>query len=380
MDDNPAMHTTVSKIVASLYGLEPRLTRYSRSVGNHVYKLSFDGVFADKVIKLAGERRSEKVLREQYILRAIAGIIPEAPVVEFTQDNCGTWSVPFFTMAKSPGTSLFDGYKSGVEWAKEATRNAGRFLARLSTFPLRPLVGGDGSWSAATYAPHLEMPNLLALSCAGERKLDDGWVSTAFRRAARFLIDPAVLLQTPPRSEQIAPRICSGMDESRNLGVFIDRASKLLLQERKDAAHGSFSPKHILCEGPSISMVIDWEFAGPGFILSDVGHFLASLRVWYGGRDHLELANCFIDGFNCARPLSPDDRREILDWEILWFLVWAEYYASQNRQGKAPRILNLSREYSRAKPPTLFRQALSHGTLVANRPSHHALCKSSQVL
>ena len=111
--------------------------------------------------------------------------------------------------------------------------------------------------------------------------------------------------------------------------------------------HGSFGPAHILCDKGGTFAVIDWENAGPGFVMRDVAHFVADVRMWTTGEP--ELVTWFIDGFQGERPLHKADRDEIQEWQVFTFAKWANYFTRQGNHEQAERILNAVREHLQPK-------------------------------
>lgn len=297
---DPATEKRIQQLAVALYGLEPQVQR-CHSENSYVCRLDFGGPLPDKVIKYA-RRNSKQVLREQAILRVLGNVGLQVPGVEFTQDDSEIESSPFTIMPRFAGTSLQDGCWSGAEWVEPALRRAGSFLAHLSTLPPdlleKSLAGQETAWNTGT------LPKLGAWTIAGD--LDQ--------------------------------------DEFRAFEGHLRRIDQLASRRETGTMHGSYSPAHILCAPDGTFVVIDWENAGPGSVLRDIGHFLASLQTWTPGEPgHVDW---FVAGYQDERPLGKADWAEIRDWEMLTYLIWANFFAGQGRQEQAAAILSVARDRS----------------------------------
>jgi aminoglycoside phosphotransferase (APT) family kinase protein len=294
---DPAIENRMQSIAVHLYGLAAQIYRYHSEI-SYVCRLHFGGDRPDKVIKYA-RSNGNQVLREQQVLRTLAAAGLQVPRVEFTQDDCAIASAPFFIMPKLATTTLQDACWSGGEWIESVLRQAGRFIARLSSVP----------------------PDVLRASPASYMV---GWEKAALSDLDRwaFVADLS-------------------KDERERFKDHLHRIARLASRKENGLMHGSFSPGHILCDGKGTFAVIDWENAGPGFVLRDAGHFLASLRTWAGGET--QHAGWFMDGLQGERSLRQKDRSEIRDWEMFTLSIWANYFTRQGHQEPAKRILDAVR-------------------------------------
>lgn len=242
------------------------------------------------------------MLREQAILQVLGDAGLPVPSVEFTQDDCQIASSPFFIMPRVAALSLQDGCWSGAEWLEPALRRAGRFLAHLSTLP----------------------PDLLQES-----------------PAAQEIVRNNVLLPEPG-----AWSIAGDLDKDEFVAFeqHLRRIDRLVSRKETSLMHGSYSPAHILCaqDGTFAVTIIDWENAGPGFTLRDIGHFVAALQIWTPCEP--EHADWFTAGFQSERSLSEADWAEIRDWETLTYLIWADFLSGQGHREQAAKILNIVRD------------------------------------
>ena len=300
MKRDPTIEKQIQQIALSLYGLEPEIHR-CHSENSYVCTLDFCGELPDKVIKHA-RRNTKQVIRDQRILRVLGAAGLPVPDVEFTQDDCEIASSPFFIMPRVTGPSLHDGCWSGAEWVEPALSQAGRFLAHLSTLP----------------------PDLLQENPTGQE----------------------IVRKQVPLPEPDAWAIANDLDGEEYVAFeqHLHSIDRRLSRRETSLMHGSYSPAHILCDQESKSMitVIDWENAGPGFALRDVGHFMAALQAWIPCK--LEYIDWFTAGFQSERLLDEADWAEIRDWEILTYLTWANFFAGQRRREQAAKILNLVRD------------------------------------
>ena len=302
-----ALDQHLQRIGLALYGTSPRIHRL-HSENSYVCRLEFGGVLPDKVIKYA-RANAKQVLREQVVLRALSDAGLPVPAVEFTQDDCPIETSPFLIMPRLAETSLHEACLSRAAWADPALGQAGRFVARLSALPPDLPVGrrDEGATVDAQVAP------------------------------------PPIAYRAPPIDEWALASDLSG-DETRLVGSHLRRIDRML-DETSSLVHGSYSPAHILCDAVGSFTVIDWENAGGGSVLRDVGHFLAALEVW-AGRDPGH-ARCFLDGFQVGQPLSRADRRAIGDWALYTLLVWANFFAAQGRRGVSEQVLQAARSHLR---------------------------------
>jgi len=300
-----ALDQHLQQIGLTLYGTLPQIHKL-HSENSYVCCLDFGRALPDKVIKYA-RANAKQVLREQVVLRALGQAGLPVPAVEFTQDDCPIETSPFLIMPRLAETSLHEACLSRAGWAGPALGQAGRFLARLSALPPDLLVAGRD-----------------------ERATVDAQVAP-----------PPIAYRAPPIDEWALAAHLS-REEVRRLARHLDRIAGLL-HETSSLVHGSYSPAHILCAAAGSFAVIDWENAGGGSVLRDVGHFLAALEVW-AGRDP-EHARCFLDGFQIGRPLGRADRRAIGDWALYTLLVWANFFAGQGRRGATERVLRVARSH-----------------------------------
>jgi len=300
-----ALDQHLQRIGLALYGVAPQI-RELHSENSHVCCLDFCGALPDKVIKYA-RANATQVLREQAVLRALSQAGLPVPAVEFTQDDCPIATSPFLIMPRLAETSLHEACLSRAAWAGPALGQAGRFLARLSALPPDMLVGG---WD--------------------ERATIDAQVAP-----------PPIAHRAAPIDEWALAAYLN-QEEVRRLARHLRRIAGLL-DETSSLVHGSYSPAHILCDAAGTFAVIDWENAGGGSALRDVGHFLAALEAWAGREP--EHARCFLDGFQMGQPLSRADRRAIGDWALYTLLVWANFLAGRGRRGATERVLRVARSY-----------------------------------
>ena len=296
---DPVVDRLLQRIAVSLYGLEPQVHRY-HSENSYVCCLDFEGDLANKVIKFA-RHNPKQVLREQVVLQTLASVGLEVPDVEFTQADCEIDSAPFFTMPRLAGTTLQEACWSRAEWLEPVFRQAGRFVARLSTLP----------------------PDLLHKDPVSQTMV---WEKAA-------LSDPRTwaFMDVLDRSER------------QEFECHLHRIARLASRGRTGLMHGSFGPAHILCDKGGTFAVIDWENAGPGFVMRDVAHFVADVRMWTTGEP--ELVTWFTDGFQSERPLHKADWDEIQQWQIFTFAKWANYFTWQGNREQAERMLDAVREH-----------------------------------
>jgi aminoglycoside phosphotransferase (APT) family kinase protein len=300
-----ALDQHLQRIGLALYGTLPQIHSL-HSENSYVCCLDFGPDLPDKVIKYACAN-AKQVLREQAVLRALSDAGLSVPAVEFTQDDCPIETSPFLIMPRLAETSLHEACLSRAGWAGPALGKAGRFVARLSALPPDLLAGGRGVQGTA----------------------------------GAHVAPAPIAYRARPIDEWALASDLSG-DETCLVGSHLRRIDRML-DETSSLVHGSYSPAHILCDVAGSFAVIDWENAGGGSVLRDVGHFLAALEVW-AGRDP-EHARCFLDGFQVGQPLSRADRRAIGDWALYTLLVWANFFAGQGRRGASEQVLQVARSH-----------------------------------
>lgn len=97
------------------------------------------------------------------------------------------------------------------------------------------------------------------------------------------LPDQEIVRKRVPLPEPDGWAIASDLDKDEYVVFerYLRRINQRMLRRETNLMHGSYSPAHILYAQDSAPMitVIDWENAGPGFTMRDIGHFVAALQT-----------------------------------------------------------------------------------------------------
>ena len=106
------------------------------------------------------------------------------------------------------------------------------------------------------------------------------------------------------------------------LDVLAERAPTTL---RRTLIHADFRLGNVLVEQGELSAVLDWEFAGYGDPLEDLGWFLG--RYWRFGRWHVEAGglaskDTFVAAYEAAAGVAVD-RDALLYWQLMGTVRWA---------------------------------------------------------
>jgi len=92
-------------------------------------------------------------------------------------------------------------------------------------------------------------------------------------------------------------------------------------------------PGNVITDAASVFYVCDWENAGAGFMLRDLGNSLAATTIWYGHRDLV------LDGFLSIHPLADRESEELRVWESYSLLLHAIGFMKSGDEGAATRLL-----------------------------------------
>lgn len=126
----------IAAIMERLYRQRPSyVERLGGGVNMHVYAASFGDTQEDRVIKLAGEGRWKPwaILDEEAAMRALReqGIL-EVPEIEYTQEDLGWSTIPFFTTRRiQPGVMIENQLGPDDPEAERIWRQAGALRARF---------------------------------------------------------------------------------------------------------------------------------------------------------------------------------------------------------------------------------------------------------
>ena len=102
-------------------------------------------------------------------------------------------------------------------------------------------------------------------------------------------------------------------------------------------------------------VLIDWEGAGVGPAIQDIGYFLSSCAIPSDGEEfRMDITQAFLDGYTSVRPLSPEEWRHIPDalvfgniFHVLWYSMVVEKtwrrtrYALNHREQIAEKLLSM---------------------------------------
>ena len=94
---------------------------------------------------------------------------------------------------------------------------------------------------------------------------------------------------------------------------------------RRTLVHADFRLGNVLVERGALSAVLDWEFAGYGDPLEDLGWFLG--RYWRFGRWHVEAGGlaskaAFVEAYEAAAGVAVDPAA-LLYWQLMGTVRWA---------------------------------------------------------
>ena len=102
-------------------------------------------------------------------------------------------------------------------------------------------------------------------------------------------------------------------------------------------------------------VLIDWEGAGIGPAIQDIGYFLSSYAIPSNGEEfRMDITQAFLDGYTSVRPLSPEEWQHIPDalvfgniFHVLWYSMVVEKtwrrtrYALNHREQIAEKLLSM---------------------------------------
>lgn len=130
----------VEQISSHFYPTTPKVLHLESYGGAKVYRLDFDGVIQDRIIKLTVPGISEgstlsKTLREQNILRELASRGFEVPDVEFTQDQWRHNDTVYTLMPFVQSRPWEDIYADNPGLMRYIFARQGQYIARLSRQP-----------------------------------------------------------------------------------------------------------------------------------------------------------------------------------------------------------------------------------------------------
>ena len=239
MADHTELSDEAARFVAKHWGADCRVANFGPMEDGHAgLSFGFDVMRVGElvegiVLRLApkGVRRSGNtdVYRQAPLLRALHGGGVKVPPVLHAQSTEDWFGTPFTMVRRLPGKTLiiwepapeFDG-RVGDGWRRSA-----EVLASIHRFNWRAELS---DWEA-TRDMRAEVERWSGIL---ERTDDPGWIEQG-RRVATLL-----------RDRPIAPS---------PVGLF----------------HGDYQPGNVLFDGPEIAAILDWELAGIGPQLLDIG-------------------------------------------------------------------------------------------------------------
>ncbi len=263
----------VVDIMERLYSRRPRVKRLGGGVNMHVYAVSFGDETEDKVIKLAGEGgwKPWAVLDEEAVMRALRRTgISEVPEIEYTQEDLGWSTVPFFvTRRVQPGLQIETGLGPDDRDAERIWRQAGGLRARLGQV--------DWQCTTRTLTPRQAAEQILRFATGVEEALD----------------------QLPSYQ-----------------GVFDRLLGTVKALATAQGEHfGQGDPAEILTAGDNNLALVDFSgFGGAHRRLRELGLLNGQLRWLYGGDPR--IVTWHEQGFFGGEAVTAEMRQELTVWEL----------------------------------------------------------------
>jgi hypothetical protein len=297
----------VVEILAQLYGRRPAVerlgggTNLSKGVNMQVYAARFGADLADRVIKLPGEGRWKPwaLLDEQLVMRALRDEgIPEAPEIEYTQEDINWFAPPFLVMRRvQPGASIETAVGPDYPNAESIWRQAGALRARLSAVDWRRI-------------PRARTP------------------CEAAEQILRFLDGDAEALDRLPEYRGLFDGLLAAVRE---------------LALAKGEAFGQGDPAEILtCDDGGLALVDFSGFVGAHRRLREPGSINGMLRWRYPG--DARVVAWHEEGFFAGEVITHEMRQELTIWEIYALVSNAGWLTALGRQDLRDRQLAFARQ------------------------------------
>ncbi len=284
------MDEAVPDIALRLYGHNPRVERFWSEV-NHVLRLRFDDQLPDKVIKFGRDDTGRGILREQAILRNLAAAGLPVPPIEFTQQDYPAAPAPFTIMPRVCERTLGELYHAGPTGEG-----------------IRPLFSRLGELLARVHC------------------LDAGLLDGAATRQEGWQRERDICRRNRQRAVRHGLEMPGGDD-------LLQRIAQLIERGPGGFVHNDMHPGNIMTDGQDVFVAIDWENAGEGYVLRDLGRCLASARVWFGHEEEI------LKGYTQVRAVTDSEGSELAAWRSYALFDFAIFYAQSGRKDDARNIL-----------------------------------------
>lgn len=268
--------------------------------GAQVYRLNFKGEIYDRILKLIkadplNRSMADIVLREQTILQSLQVHGFEVPEVEFTQADGQFDGWVFTLMPSTQSRPLDDIYADNPDLARFVFARQGQYIARLSRTLASSILG--------------------TLSNEEALKRENKQWEWAFRELQAFR----------PTTAQ-------------SLGTEMMQA-KILLNQPVSRLVNRDGPQ-ILTDGISTFCAIDWDAAGPGHPLRDLGIVIAQHFVHR--KKELQKApwrDWLMSGFLQGKEMTKEDKRQLSLLVMYQLVVDGAFHVQKGNLPLAERAL-----------------------------------------